>query len=202
MLLRSSDVPPIPRASMKAGRLLPCEADHISGLALEQALSCHSAAYNIEVVVRITPVLVALAVFPAVCLAQSASAPSPAPDTCALIVHVTGFRNQKGVAGGTLFKSPDGWPESNTKAFAHAPFPIEGDHATLTFHVPPGRYALAVLHDENGNKKLDRNFLGVPKEGFGFANNPHVGLSAPKWDQAVVNVTCPTTETSIRLIYK
>jgi uncharacterized protein (DUF2141 family) len=133
-------------------------------------------------------------------------AESPAPpvhaDSCTLVVHVTGFRNQKGDAGGTVFSSPNGWPEDNDKAVVHGGFPIEGDHATLTFHVPAGRYAISVLHDENSNHKLDRNFLHVPKEGFGFANNPHVGLSAPKWEEAAINVACPVTETNIRLIYK
>ena len=121
---------------------------------------------------------------------------------CTLLIHVTGFRNQKGKAGGTVFSSPNGWPEDNNKSYAHGGFPIEGDHAILTFHVAPGRYAIAVLHDENENHKLDRNFLRIPKEGFGFANNPHVGLSAPKWEDAAVNVACPVTEINVRLIYK
>jgi uncharacterized protein (DUF2141 family) len=33
----------------------------------------------------------------------------------------------------------------------------------------PGRYALAVFHDENDNGKVDTNFLGLPSEGFGFS---------------------------------
>jgi uncharacterized protein (DUF2141 family) len=134
--------------------------------------------------------------------APQSPAPSAAPGNCTLIVHVTGFRNQKGDAGGSVFATPNGWPEDNDKALTHRGFPIEGDHATLTFHVPAGRYAVAVLHDENSNHKLDRNFLHIPKEGFGFSNNPHVGLSPPKWDDAAVAVACPVTEINIRLIYK
>lgn len=131
------------------------------------------------------------------------SAPPASAGACTLVVHITGFRNQKGDAGATLFTSPDGWPEDNAKSYRHDAFPISGDHATATFdHLPAGRYGVAVLHDENSNHKLDRNFLKIPKEGFGFANNPHVGLSAPKWEDATVNVTCPVTETDIRLIYK
>ena len=128
---------------------------------------------------------------------------SKAAGSCTLIVHVSGVRNQKGVVGATLFTSPDGWPENNDNAYVHGPFPISGSTATVTFeHLPPGRYAVAVLHDENRNKKLDRNFLGIPKEGFGFANNPHVGLSAPKWEQAAIDVGCPVTEISVHMIYK
>jgi uncharacterized protein (DUF2141 family) len=149
------------------------------------------------------PIALALAAaVSSICLAQSKNSTAHPQGSCTLVIHATGFRNQKGVAGGTLFTSPNGWPEDNGKSYAHGPFPITGDHATLTFDVPPGRYGVAILHDENSNHKLDRNFLKIPKEGFGFANNPHVGLSAPKWEDAAVNVTCPVTEINIRLIYK
>jgi uncharacterized protein (DUF2141 family) len=142
--------------------------------------------------------------FLAVCGSAVPQSPalSPPSDNCTFVVHATGFRNQKGDAGGSVFASANGWPEDNSKALTHHGFPIEGDHATMTFHVPPGRYAVAVLHDENSNHKLDRNFLHIPKEGFGFANNPHVGLSPPKWDDAAVTVACPVTEINVRLIYK
>jgi uncharacterized protein (DUF2141 family) len=68
--------------------------------------------------------------------------------------------------------------------------------------VPPGRYGVVVIHDENSNMKLDRNFFGIPKEGFGFANNPRVVLSAPSFQAGSVAVKFPTTEIAIRLIYK
>jgi uncharacterized protein (DUF2141 family) len=59
-----------------------------------------------------------------------------------------------------------------------------------------------VIHDENRNAKLDRNLIGIPKEGFGFANNPHVGLSAPRFQAAIVHVQCPATDINIHLQYK
>ena len=74
--------------------------------------------------------------------------------------------------------------------------------ADCTFDLPAGDYGVAVIDDINGNKKLDRNFLGIPTEGFGFANNPKVTLSAPPYSAAVVHVTCPVTETTVHLIYK
>lgn len=121
---------------------------------------------------------------------------------CTLRIHVTGFRNNKGKAGGTVFASADGWPEQNSKSVVHGPFPIENGQAMEEFHLPAGRYAVAVIHDENMNHKLDRNFLGIPKEGFGFANNPKVLMSAPSFNAAATQVRCPVTEIEIRLIYK
>jgi uncharacterized protein (DUF2141 family) len=135
--------------------------------------------------------------------APAAASTAPAEGSCSLIIHVTGFRNTKGVLGAELFTSPVGWPEEVDKSFRHAAFPIEGDHATARFdHLPAGKYGVVVLHDANENMKLDRNLFLVPKEGFGFANNPHVLLAAPPIEKATLPVTCPTTTTEIHLIYK
>ncbi len=124
---------------------------------------------------------------------------------CTLRIHVDGLRNSIGVVGTELFTSPAGWPENVDRTFRHGATPIgAGEHAVTAVWVnlPPGNYGVVALHDENKNRKLDRNIFGIPKEGFGFANNPRVGMSAPPFEQAIVRVTCPITETTIHLIYK
>lgn len=132
--------------------------------------------------------------------------PSPSTETgCTLRIHVDGLRNSTGVVGAAIFRSPDGWPEDMKKALNHWPTPIAPgahDATAVMKNLPPGNYGVVAIHDENRNHKLDRNFLGIPKEGFGFANNPHVGLSAPSYQAALVHVTCPVTEINIHLIYK
>jgi uncharacterized protein (DUF2141 family) len=140
----------------------------------------------------------------ALVLQPASLAASPvAEGKCSLIIHVTGFRNTKGLLGAGLFTSPAGWPEDVAKSFRNEHFPIEGDHATARFdHIPAGKYGVVVLHDENENQKLDRNLLMFPKEGFGFANNPRVLLIAPAMEKATIPVSCPVTTTDIRLIYK
>lgn len=135
-------------------------------------------------------------------LPKSAPAQATSTELCKLLVHIDGFRNQKGDAGVTVFTSRDGWPENNNKAFIHGGHPFSGDKTTVELQLPPGRYAIAVLHDENSNHRLDRNMIGFPKEGFGFSNNPKVGLSAPSFDTASMEVTCPVTQATIHLIYK
>lgn len=129
------------------------------------------------------------------------SAPVSGQPLCLLQIHVTGFRDNNGTAGGVVFTSPDGWPDDRTRAIVQGGFPIAGNQATQTFQLPPGRYA-AVIHDENSNMKLDRNFLGIPREGLGFSNNPRVIFSAPSFEAAEVPVTCPSTQIQVRLIYK
>lgn len=130
---------------------------------------------------------------------------TPRSSGCLLRIHVDGFRNTKGNLGTVLFKSPDGWPEDLNKTFRSGPAPINKATRTAVAewpNIPPGNYAIAAIHDENSNHHLDRNFIGIPKEGFGFANNPHVTLSAPSFKQAMVHVLCPTTDETIHLQYK
>ena len=54
--------------------------------------------------------------------------------------------------------------------------------------LPPGRYAVNAFHDENDNGELDTNLLGIPTEGFGFANDPDASLGPPDFEAAAVNV--------------
>lgn len=53
--------------------------------------------------------------------------------------------------------------------------------------VPAGRYALMVIHDENGNGTLDTNLVGMPVEGYGFSNNPRV-MRKPTFEEAAFDV--------------
>ena len=48
----------------------------------------------------------------------------------------------------------------------------------------PGTYAVAVYHDENANVKFDKNWIGLPIEGYGISNNPTIFLGPPAFDEA------------------
>ena len=49
--------------------------------------------------------------------------------------------------------------------------------------IPPGVYAIALLDDEDNNGKMRHNFIGLPKEGFGFSNNVKPFLKRPKFKE-------------------
>ena len=132
-------------------------------------------------------------------------APANAPHGCTLRIHVDGLRNSTGNIGTVLFTSPQGWPEDLSKTFRHGPAliaPGQRQGTAVWENLPPGDYSVAAIHDENSNHKLDRNFIGVPKEGFGFANNPRIALVAPPFSKAVIRVGCPATDVTIHLQYK
>lgn len=65
----------------------------------------------------------------------------------------------------------------------------------------PGAYGLVLYHDENGNGRIDRNLIGIPKEGFGFSNNPKIFLSAPSFKAVRMTIGGNGISTRIRMKY-
>jgi uncharacterized protein (DUF2141 family) len=64
-----------------------------------------------------------------------------------------------------------------------------GNEVTVVFeNVKPGKYAVSVLHDANRNKDLDKNKLGIPKEGFGFSNNAMGAIGPPSFEKAQIDL--------------
>ena len=54
--------------------------------------------------------------------------------------------------------------------------------------LPPGRYAVSAFHDENDNGELDVNLVGIPSEGYGFANDPGTAFGPPDFEAAAVTI--------------
>lgn len=116
----------------------------------------------------------------AVCFWTAASAQSST-----LTVQVTNVKNIRGKILFALFNRAEGFPETHQKAFRlHEAIPVKGT-TTVTFdNLPHGTYALAVFHDENLDAKLNTNFVGIPKEPYGFSNNARPAFSAPGFRDA------------------
>jgi uncharacterized protein (DUF2141 family) len=116
--------------------------------------------------------------FPVISLAQT-----PCPG---IQVKILNIRNSTGAVACALFESPAGFPYD----FLHSAtnimmIKIKDTQARCDFaDIPPGRYALAVIHDENMNGKLDANRFGIPTEGYGFSNDATALLSAPSFRAA------------------
>jgi uncharacterized protein (DUF2141 family) len=67
--------------------------------------------------------------------------------------------------------------------------------------IASGTYALAVIHDENSNGKLDTNWLGIPTEGYGFSNDAKALLGAPSFAAANFAYDGRNLELTSRLLY-
>jgi uncharacterized protein (DUF2141 family) len=75
------------------------------------------------------------------------------------------------------------------KATASQTAPMRDGKARLLFAgLAPGRYALRVFADENGNGKLDTNLMGMPTERYGFSNDAKGNRAAPDFEAAAIAV--------------
>ncbi|TPV93528.1 MAG: DUF2141 domain-containing protein [Myxococcales bacterium FL481] len=120
----------------------------------------------------------------------------------AVEVSVTQARNSDGHVLACLFSSASGFPGEPERAVAQAQSRIQNGKARLSFPpVPPGTYAVSVIHDENDNRKLDTNLVGIPKEGIGASNNPEPRFGPPKYDQAKFRVGAEPVRQRVRLRY-
>lgn len=101
-----------------------------------------------------------------------------------LTVVVHGLENSDGKVFVGLFDAPEGFPKTEY-AFTGKAVEIDAAAAHCTFDgLKDGSYAVAVFHDENGNGKFDRNFIGMPKEGYGFSNHARASFGPPSFAQA------------------
>ncbi|WP_232014786.1 DUF2141 domain-containing protein [Sphingopyxis sp. EG6] len=122
----------------------------------------------------------------------TAAAPPPTPS---VEVSVSGLRNTKGQLLVCLTANPKAFPDCS-KDKASVRMAVKAANAGHFKVAAPadGTYAIAVVHDENGNNKMDMA-LFMPKEGFGFSRNPTIGMGAPKFKSASFAVTGDTRQT-------
>lgn len=118
-------------------------------------------------------------------LPLTATATAPSSPTGSIRVVVTDMESTGGMVGVALFTSDKGFPDKPEKAMRSTVRRAGSDQCEFIFEgVPCGTYAVSVLHDENGNGKMDKTFIGIPKEGFGVSNNPRIKYGPPSFDDA------------------
>ena len=122
---------------------------------------------------------------------------APAAD---LDLGFSDVRSAKGVLRICLTADPDNFPACVDDADALTRT-IPARAGALRFAaLPRGQYAVAVIHDENGNAKLD-TFAGIPREGYGFSRNPPIMFGAPKFAAARFTLGGDANAQQIRLRY-
>jgi len=98
-------------------------------------------------------------------------------------VVITGIRSAEGQIAIGIFNDDESFQKE--KPFMEKKFEkadITNGEMRVQFSLDPGTYGFALLDDEDSNGKMEYNFLGIPKEGFGFSDYYHTGLRKPKFD--------------------
>ena len=120
-----------------------------------------------------------------------------------ITVHVEGIHGKHGRLRVGLWNSMIGFPSENpTRSLWVSCATLVGDKATMVFDaVPRGEYAVAVMHDENGNGKLDVNVFGKPKEGWAVSNNVNHRMHPPTYNEAKFELSNSAAVLSLSLLY-
>ncbi|WP_288378220.1 DUF2141 domain-containing protein [uncultured Massilia sp.] len=74
-----------------------------------------------------------------------------------------------------------------------------GETVVTVKDVPPGTWAVLAYQDENENKELDRNFIGIPKENYGFSRNPVSRFGPPSFEDAAIELRDGANTAAIKL---
>ena len=106
-----------------------------------------------------------------------------ASPTASLDVGIDKVRSTKGVLRLCVTADPTNFPGCVDDARAVTRSVPAGEHMVHFDGLAPGHYAVAIIHDENKNAKLD-TFMGIPREGFGFSRNPAIGFGPPRFKAA------------------
>ena len=141
--------------------------------------------------------------------AASAAAPAVAQSDCTgpasavrFHVDVENVRSARGLIAVTLY------PDDSRRFLARRGSLYVGrvqaraGTTRVCIHLPStGTWVFGVYHDEDGNRTINRNSLGLPREGFGFSNNPRLFFSVPAFRSVRVAVPRTNMQTTIRLRY-
>lgn len=118
-------------------------------------------------------------------------------------VIITDIRSEKGQIVIGVFKDDESFQKEESfmeKRFVKSG--ISNREMRVQFSLEPGIYGLSLLDDENSNGKMEYNFLGIPKEGFGFSDYYHKGIKKPKFDSYKFSINKDQTKRiTIRIRY-
>ncbi len=132
---------------------------------------------------------------PAIAFAQSACP--------GIHVKIPNIENSTGNIACGIFESPEGFPKKFLgSAKAVIIRKIQKTQAQCDFSdIPPGTYAIAVIHDENMNGELDTNWFGIPTEGYGFSNTTIDEFGAPAFSTAKFRYDGQDLNLTVKLEY-
>ncbi len=130
---------------------------------------------------------------PQICLAEAPAS---------IEVMVENVRSSNGLITAVLYSDdPEGFLKKG-KRVDRVRVDAQAGETLLCLEAPTaGRYTVAIYHDENGNKKFDRNFIGIPSEGYGFSNNPGFRFGKPDQEETLFSVESGMTKVRISVLY-
>ena len=103
-----------------------------------------------------------------------------------LIVKVNHINSSKGSINVAVFNSE---ADFLNQAFMQKKKAAKPDELVFEFDdVPKGEYTVSVIHDENENGELDKNFMGIPSEPYGISKEGKSNFGPPNYKKALFTI--------------
>jgi len=123
------------------------------------------------------------------------------PQPSSVSIEIEGLRSAHGQVLACLTADSKSFPDCQKDPHAlHVSAPAINGEAVQFKDVAPGRYAVALFHDENGNGRMDK-MLMVPREGYGFSRDAPIQFGPPKFGAASFPVGAAQVRTAIHMRY-
>lgn len=133
---------------------------------------------------------------------SQASAAASGPIPTSVVATVSGMRSDTGKVVAFMFLGSKGFPAKRKRAAHIVRARIKDGRARLDFDgLQPGEYAISMFHDEDGDDRLDLNFIGLPKEGLAISNGEKAGIAYPRYSVARFDVAPGQTRLSVTMLY-
>ena len=129
------------------------------------------------------------------------AATASAQPSSTLEIQVANLRSTKGFVRVCVTALPAHFPDCRGDPNAHTASVPASDAKTIRIAgIAQGDYAIALLHDENGNARMD-TFMAMPREGYGFSRDAAVSFGPPSFKAAQFAVGSGVNHESIRMRY-
>ena len=116
-------------------------------------------------------------------------------------ITITNIKSTDGKIYVGLYKKNQNFPDPKAKDIIAKIVKPKVGFVNLTIDdLEDSEYAIAIMHDLNDNGKLDKNFLGIPTEPYGFSKNFKPILFAPTFNDCKFNLNNETKSFTIELI--
>lgn len=99
-----------------------------------------------------------------------------------LTINISNIEKVKGEIRIGVFNKKEGFLKEGNAIKEYVIAVDETSEQIIVKDLPKGEYAVSLYHDANSDEECNRNFFGIPKEGYGFSNNIKPKLSAPKYE--------------------
>ncbi len=143
------------------------------------------------------------------CGCAGGKAPQPVPRTGAVSAAPTriqvvahGLRSEQGRLRAALFAAKEGFPNDAEKSLQWGYATLRGSEGSMEFEpVAPGVYAVAVFHDEDGDGKLAKDWLGRPEEGWGVSRDAEGTFGPPSFADSAFEAQGDTMTVHVKMRY-